>query len=318
MYPSMLAFSSFCFKALITMKLKVFLVFAFWSVQGFMWPADEFNIELPKLPINQRYPLLGGKALFADSVSVMIAKAELPDLFQPSKPRFSYAKYPWKNNIMTTVFWVGEEPTVNNPVPNTASSWDASWSKSFGGYDDPDPSDRIGYLPKGFSPRQNPFYIALPYNDVVEEKTKDSAIKNIPWFHEAYYREGRSVLKGRWIAIRRGDKVCFGQWEDCGPFGTDDWKYVFGDKQPATTGNGGAGLDVSPAIRDYLDFRYSTKTDWRFVELYEVHDGPWKNWGDNNPFVLRSNQKKDIPTTTSESISNLYKLKEVWLKSKPN
>src|SRR5688572_19018094 len=26
-------------------------------------------------------------------------------------------KYPWKKNIVTTTFWVGEQPTKNNPVP---------------------------------------------------------------------------------------------------------------------------------------------------------------------------------------------------------
>ena len=35
-------------------------------------------------------------------------------------------RYPWKNNIITTVFWVGEQPTKNNPVPNCKSSWDVN------------------------------------------------------------------------------------------------------------------------------------------------------------------------------------------------
>src|SRR5438105_1203023 len=26
--------------------------------------------------------------------------------------------YPWKRQIVTTVFWIGEKPTENNPVPN--------------------------------------------------------------------------------------------------------------------------------------------------------------------------------------------------------
>ena len=33
-------------------------------------------------------------------------------------------RYPWKKNIVTTVFWVGEQPSGNNPVPNRRSSWD--------------------------------------------------------------------------------------------------------------------------------------------------------------------------------------------------
>ena len=33
-------------------------------------------------------------------------------------------RYPWKKNIVTTVFWIGEQPSGNNPVPNRRSSWD--------------------------------------------------------------------------------------------------------------------------------------------------------------------------------------------------
>jgi hypothetical protein len=31
---------------------------------------------------------------------------------------------PWKIGIVTTIFWIGERPTTNNPVPNDRSSWD--------------------------------------------------------------------------------------------------------------------------------------------------------------------------------------------------
>jgi hypothetical protein len=74
-------------------------------------------------------------------------------------------QFPWKTNIVTTVFWVGELPTANNPVPNRASSWDQNWTANYGGYDNPDPATRRDLIPAKFTPRQNPFYIALPYND---------------------------------------------------------------------------------------------------------------------------------------------------------
>ena len=35
-------------------------------------------------------------------------------------------RYPWKSNIVTTIFWIGEKPSANNPVPNRASSWDTA------------------------------------------------------------------------------------------------------------------------------------------------------------------------------------------------
>ncbi|HXM05705.1 MAG TPA: hypothetical protein VN939_24030, partial [Chthoniobacterales bacterium] len=46
-------------------------------------------------------------------------------------------RYPWRLSVMTTIFWIGEHPSTNNPVPNDASSWDPNWSVDYGGYDDP-------------------------------------------------------------------------------------------------------------------------------------------------------------------------------------
>src|SRR5258708_34590765 len=42
-------------------------------------------------------------------------------------------RYPWKLNIVTTIFWVGERPSGNNPVQNDKSSWDKYWSGSYVG-----------------------------------------------------------------------------------------------------------------------------------------------------------------------------------------
>jgi hypothetical protein len=44
---------------------------------------------------------------------------------------------PWKTSIVTTVFWIGEQPGGNNLVPNRTSSWDKQWTKNYGGFDDP-------------------------------------------------------------------------------------------------------------------------------------------------------------------------------------
>lgn len=194
-------------------------------------------------------------------------------------------RYPWKNNIVTTVFWIGEQPTQNNPVPNDKSSWDTRWAKNYGGYDDPDPRNRRGYIPARFIPRQNPFYVALPYNDVTRGRTKPEARRVIPWFREAFVKEGRSVCKGRWVVIRHRGREAYAQWEDCGPFRTDHWQYVFGTARPLPNLNQAAGLDVSPAVRDRLGMTGKDVADWRFVEFSEVPRGPWAQYGDNNTFV---------------------------------
>jgi hypothetical protein len=197
---------------------------------------------------------------------------------------------PWKTGIVTTIFWIGERPTTNNPVPNDRSSWDPNWSSNYGGYDDPDVKSRKDFVPLSFLPRQNPFYVALPYNDVEGGHTKPEAKDVIPWFKDTFVRDGQSVLKGRWLAIRRGNKVCYAQWEDCGPFCTDHWQYVFGDERPKPNLNRNAGLDVSPAVRDYLGLRDIDVCDWRFVEIREIQSGPWTMYGDNNIFVILRRQ----------------------------
>ncbi len=209
-------------------------------------------------------------------------------IFTASRPQSRpSSNYPWKNNIVTTTFWVGESATVNNPVHNYSSSWDLNWSASYGGFDNPSPSARgVGYIPIAFKPKQNPFYIALPYNDVTRGSTKPEAKTAIPWFRDAFVKEGQSVCRDRWVRIRnRAGKDCYAQWSDCGPFRTDHWQYVFGDERPKPNLNRGAGLDVSPAVRDYLGMSGTDVTDWQFVEVGDIPRGPWTMYGENNDFV---------------------------------
>jgi hypothetical protein len=139
-----------------------------------------------------------------------------------------------------------------------------------------------------FTPRQNPFYVALPYNDVTRGTTKPEARLVIPWFREAFRREGLSVCRDRWVAVRsRAGRVAYAQWSDCGPFRTDHWQYVFGMEKPRPNLNGGAGLDVSPAMRDYLGLQSTDVTDWKFIDARDVPSGPWLLYGDNNPFAQK-------------------------------
>jgi hypothetical protein len=210
-----------------------------------------------------------------------------PQVVAGTNFRAGFNRYPWKRGIVTTVFWVGERPTANNPVPNYKSSWDPRWAQNYGGLDSPDPAHRRNFIPARFVPKQNPFYVALPYNDVTRGTTKPEARRAIPWFKQTFERPGKSVLKGRWVAVRRGNRIAYAQWEDCGPFRTDHWQYVFGNQRPRPNLNQGAGLDVSPAVRDYLGVRGKDVCDWKFVEARDVPPGPWTKYGDNNTFVLQ-------------------------------
>ena len=200
-----------------------------------------------------------------------------PQVLIPTSSRPAVQRYPWKMNIVTTVFWVGEEAGGNNPVPNYKSCWDLNWTANYGGTDSPEPSARRNYIPIAFVPKQNPFYYALPYNDVTHGQFKPEAPLVIPWFKQSYTGPGQSVCRHRWISIRKGNRVCYAQWEDCGPFRTDHFQYVFGNERPKPNLNHGAGLDVSPAVRDYLGLAPTDVTDWQFVEVRDVPPGPWRN-----------------------------------------
>jgi hypothetical protein len=204
--------------------------------------------------------------------------------------------YPWKTKIITTVFWIGEQPVGNNLVPNRTSAWDKQWTRSYGGFDDPNPAHRRNYIPVKFTPQQNPFYCALPYNDKAHTGHQREALRVVPWFQEAYQGPAVSTCKDRWVAIRKGNRTAYAQWEDAGPFRTDHWQYVFGNERPKCNLNKGAGLDVSPAVRDYLGLKQTDVTDWRFVEFSEVPRGPWSTLGENNTFVINKDQK-DVNVT---------------------
>jgi hypothetical protein len=184
--------------------------------------------------------------------------------------------FPWKRQIRTTTFYIGQSALASVPGSSASrnSAWDRNWTQNFGGTDHP--RRRDGFRPAGFTPRLNPFYVALPFNDMAYPS---AAKQFVPWFNEkigwASQTKHKSVLKGQWLAIHHRGRVCFAQWEDVGPWNANSPDYVFGNARP----RGRAGLDVSPAVRDYLRFPDSSYTDWRFVDVSEVPDGPWLQYG---------------------------------------
>lgn len=191
---------------------------------------------------------------------------------QTERPPHS-SKYPLRTTVATE-FWVGEEADESNAyIHNRASAWTRDWVDEFGGVDDPD--DRCeGYVPCGFTPQENPFYVALPFNDIGSDgKPKDDEIlRRIPWYTGSS-APGVSIMKNRWVEIRYNGKTAYGQIEDVGPMNENDAEYVFGTSEPKYE----AGLDMSPAIGDYLGTTGKSTVQWRFVEATEVPDGPWTN-----------------------------------------
>lgn len=180
----------------------------------------------------------------------------------------------YHKDIIATVFWVGENETQDNDfIHNRSSAWMRDWVSAFGGVDYPE--DRCGYLPCGFTPRENSFYFALPYGDYTESgmKPEEELARDVPWYDGGSVPNG-SVLKNHWIEIRYQDKVAYAQWEDVGPFEESDPGYVFGDDRPKESR---AGLDISPATATYLGIKGRGNVSWRFVDESEVSDGPWRD-----------------------------------------
>ncbi|MEI6650388.1 MAG: hypothetical protein WCL23_03050 [Candidatus Moraniibacteriota bacterium] len=184
--------------------------------------------------------------------------------------------YPLHRGVYATLFWVGEDASADNKnISNSPSAWDDAWLKHFGGVDNP--KKRIDFYPSRFTPKENPFYVALPYNDFDKKGKRRSDVSAVvPWATEKSYTKDQSMLKNRWVKIMKGDSVVYAQWEDVGPFGENDSAYVFGADKPKSKTNKSAGIDLSPAVNTYLNLGDLEKVDWRFVDDEDVPDGPWK------------------------------------------
>jgi len=179
------------------------------------------------------------------------------------KDKVSYTIH---KNIKASIFYIGE----NN---STTSAWDSDWVASYGGEDTPDSRD--DYNPASFTPNENPFYVALPYNDLDDDgglrKSESSSI--IPWATSNDSIDS-SICKNRWIKIIANRKSAYAQWEDVKP-NSNDSDYVFGSQKPSDDTN--AGIFVSPAVRDYLNIDNNSSVEWQFVDYSSVVSGPWKD-----------------------------------------
>jgi hypothetical protein len=195
--------------------------------------------------------------------------------------------YPWKNGIITTVFWIGEGGSTLSATTNHASSWDVDWTYHNGGVDDPDEmSKKSGYSFDTHASTLNPFYIALPFNDLAYPE------KAQRWLPSGWYKPQRhgekaiSACQGRWVEIKSNSgRVCYAQWEDVGPLVSDHAEYVFGPELPTTLTH--AGLDVSPSVAKYLGFNSTALTSWRFVDDADVQPGMWLRY-DEQAILFRA------------------------------
>jgi hypothetical protein len=206
------------------------------------------------------------------------------------------SKYPLHTGIVATTFWVGEIFDANaEDGSQMLSTYDANWFANFGGCDGVASNGKCttekrvasnGFFPSSMKPKQNPFYLDLPYDDVNDSTGFKNRGQVIPWANDPAYagqvnNQGVSLMKNRWVKLTKDGQTCYGQIADAGPGEYHDSAYVFGanDARPANARYGGAGMDVSPALNGCLNFAEldgdSDKVDWQFVEAADVPAGPW-------------------------------------------
>jgi len=205
--------------------------------------------------------------------------------------------YPWHTGIVATTFWVGEifDPHAADGS-QVISTYDAHWLRHYGGCDGVVRHGRCeterrkaanGYFPARMPPRENPFYLDLPFDDVNDAAAFSRRARVIPWANDRGYAghardQAFSYMKNRWVKLMRDGRTCYGQIEDAGPGVYHDSRYVFGagNPRPASKRYNGAGLDVSPALTGCLAFTElngdSNRVDWQFVDAADVPPGPWR------------------------------------------
>lgn len=234
-------------------------------------------------------------------------------------PPAGAGRYPWHTNIVSTTFWVGELYDASlADGSQVCSTYDGQWAlrwsgvqrglvpssapgcarAPWGGCDGVVQGDAClterrtaanGYFPNsGFIPRENPFYLDLPYDDLNDPVGFTQRCQVIPWANDPGYagncgNRSFSYMKNRWVElVGPNGNTCYGQVEDAGPSSGSayhDAAYVFGsdDARPAHRGFNNAGMDVSPALNGCLGFASLDGQDdrvrWRFVDAPPA--GPW-------------------------------------------
>jgi len=213
-----------------------------------------------------------------------------------SEPAALPSGYPWHTDIVATTFWVGEifDPTAEDGS-QMLSTYDSEWFANYGGCDGlvaggdcATEARKVanGYFPTAMTPKENPFYLDLPFDDLNDENAFARRGAVIPWAQQPGYAGHEtdrdfSYMKNRWVEVKMNGTSCFGQIQDAGPGEYNDAEYVFGtsDARPLNKRYNGAGMDVSPALNGCLGFAELNGEDdrvsWRFVDDDDVPDGPW-------------------------------------------
>ena len=214
---------------------------------------------------------------------------------------------PWKQVVAST-FYIGEGADASNAgISNVPTQWHDDAVRFFGsapdfwGPRDPDAPGawdsrdtwypRTGLCPQNVTLKENPFYVALPTPDYDEQGVLEALY---PWLQQAasylpeldmypggIFVDSQSAIKNRWVQIEANGRTAFAQLEDVGPSDETgaivaDYEYVWGNApSPKNDFALGAGIDLSPAVTDYLGTDGEGIVRWRFVPADQVPDS-WK------------------------------------------
>jgi hypothetical protein len=201
--------------------------------------------------------------------------------------------YEWRTGIPADQFYIGKGSKGSNV-------WNLKWPQGTKGDDSPD--WRNGYAAGSHASYFNPFYVALPFNDLT---SPDKAKQYLPPSWQRTSKDGApvSVCQNRWVEIKAEDgsgHVCYAQWEDVGPLGSDNAEYVFGHARPDAGGH--AGIALSPAVADYLGFndpQTPFPVRWRFADPEDIPPGQWLKLDEQAVIYTAMHESKDTAPTSA-------------------
>jgi hypothetical protein len=243
-----------------------------------------FGVAVITIALIMSLPVLGPQPNNQRQAGILPAATsqEVDEATAAGTPTPQTSSYPLHENIITTVFWIGETPSNDNgQISNLETEWD------------PDPVKRLGYndsidlvrLPSGHpvgrTPSHNDFYVALPLGEFNESGPVAKQRASSYWASEATkLTDDESLFKGRWVSVTHKGKMALLQIVDTGPFTWSDPNYVWGSAKPSNTAGLGAGLDVSPAVASYLGIDGSATVNWQFIDASAAAkiDGPWHDF----------------------------------------
>ncbi|MEK6879250.1 MAG: hypothetical protein AABY22_06550, partial [Nanoarchaeota archaeon] len=193
-------------------------------------------------------------------------------------------------DIIASTFWVGEPG-------QESSAWIQDWISAFGGIDDPNNRKGNQICPNIPELRQNPFYVALPAKpENMNDEEKRLNVNNYG--------------KGSWVKIVSGGKVVYAQWEDVGPWNTNDYSYVFGNARPVAEANPNTdkrdAIDLSPAATYVLSGQTSNTitVTWNFVSEPKT----WE-WRYSYEICNQGKSVEEIRNEINENLQNIQELK---------